>query len=422
MGSDTCGSIRIPSANNNLVGLRGTSGLSSRFGIIPLSHTQDIGGPLARSVADLATMLDATMGRDAADETTAASEGHIPASYRSALRADALKGTRIGVLKKLFGSEPEDEEVSRIVRRALDEMKKQGAEIVEMDVPGLEELIDGSSVIDAEFKFDLIDYLAQFPNAPAHSLADIIDRGLYHAELETTFKRRNAGEARETDAYRRARIRRDTLRALVLGEMKEQRVAALAYPVLRRRPATIGEPQRGTNCQLSAGTGLPAISMPAGFTDDDLPIGVELLGEAWSEPALLSLAYSYEQAVHPRRPPITTPPLVDGKAPAPRLAIGILADKSGRGSVRFTLGDDVVRGRLSYAFEPAPGSTVVSAVIRRSATGPVVAVLITPADTAMAGEAPIAAAAQIALSGGTAVIELRTSSGNTLAGAVVFQK
>jgi len=422
MGSDTCGSIRIPSANNNLVGLRGTSGLSSRFGIIPLSHTQDIGGPLARSVADLATMLDATVGRDAADGTTAGSEGHIPPSYLAGLRRDALKGARIGVLKSLFGSEPEDEEVSQIVRRALDGMKKQGAEIVEMDIPGLEQLIDGSSVIDAEFKFDLIDYFAQFPDAPVHSLADIIDRGLYHAELETTFKRRNAGEARETDAYRRARVRRDTLRALVLGEMSEQRVTALAYPVLRRRPATIGEPQRGTNCQLSAGTGLPAISMPAGFTDDDVPIGVELLGAAWSEPALLSLAYSYEQAAHPRRAPITTPPLVGGKAPAPRVATGVLADKSGRDSVHFTLRDDVVRGRLSYAFESGRGSTIVSAAIRRDAGGPIVAVLMTPADTATVGEAPVAAAAQIALSAGTAVIEVRTSSGDTLAGAIAFAR
>ena len=87
--------------------------------------------------------------------------------------------------------------------------------------------MDGSSVIDAEFKFDLMDYLAQFPNAPVHSLGDIIDRGLYHAELEDTFKRRDAGSARETDAYRRARVRRETLRDLVLGEMKEQRLTAI---------------------------------------------------------------------------------------------------------------------------------------------------------------------------------------------------
>ena len=333
-----------------------------------------------------------------------------------------MKGARIGVLKSLFGSEPEDEEVSRVVRRALDAMHAQGAELVEMDIPGLEALIDGSSVIDAEFKFDLIDYLAQFPNAPAHSLGDIIDRGLYHAELETTFKRRDSGDARETDAYRRARVRRDTLRELVLGEMQEQRVGTLAYPVLRRRPATIGEPQRGTNCQLSAGTGLPAISMPAGFTDDDVPIGLELLGAEWSEPSLLSLAYSYEQVVHPRRAPVTTPPLVEGKAPAPRTAAGVLRQQGGPATARFTLRDDLVRGRLLFTFEPVPGTVVVSATIRRGQTGAVVGVLLTPSDTTLTGDLPIAAAAQIALSAGTAVLELRTAHGGRADGACLVRQ
>src|SRR5262252_1430848 len=114
MGSDTCGSIRIPSANNNLVGLRGTLGLSSRRGIIPLSHTQDIGGPLARSVTDLAIMLDATVGADAGDPSTAESAGHIPKSYRDGLRPDALKDVRVGLLKNLFGSGQEVNEVAGI--------------------------------------------------------------------------------------------------------------------------------------------------------------------------------------------------------------------------------------------------------------------------------------------------------------------
>ncbi|HEX3701908.1 MAG TPA: amidase family protein, partial [Vicinamibacterales bacterium] len=422
MGSDTCGSIRIPSANNNLVGLRGTSGLSSRTGIIPLSHTQDIGGPLARSIADLALMLDATVGRDPADATTAASEGHIPSSYRAGLHADALKGARIGVLKSLFGSEPEDEEVSGIVHGALDAMQKQGAELVDVNLPGLEDLLNGSSVIDAEFKFDLMDFLAQFPNAPVHSLKDIIDRGLYHAELESTFTRRDAGDARETDAYRRARVRRATVRDRVLGEMTEQRLDALAYPVLRRRPASIGEPQRGTNCQLSPSSGLPAMSLPAGFTDDGVPIGVELLGAAWSEPELLSLGYSYEQTVHPRRAPWTTPDLVGGRAPLPRSAGGSLSLRGAPVNARFTLLDDVARSRLSFTFVPTPGSTIESATIRRGANGAIVAVLLTPSDTALVGEMPISAAARQALAGGEAVVEVRTTRGDVLTASITFLK
>src|SRR5262249_28093345 len=120
MGSDTCGSIRIPASHNNLFGLRSTPGLSSRAGIVPLSHTQDVGGPLARTVVDLAIMLDATVGADPADPLTSTSEGHVPKTFQSLLNDGALKGARIGVLKTLFGSSPEDEEAGRIVRRSIE--------------------------------------------------------------------------------------------------------------------------------------------------------------------------------------------------------------------------------------------------------------------------------------------------------------
>ncbi|PYR55123.1 MAG: glutamyl-tRNA amidotransferase, partial [Acidobacteria bacterium] len=222
LGSDTCGSIRIPAANNNLFGLRGTLGLSSRDGIIPLSHTQDIGGPLARDVTDLAIMLDATVGADAGDPATSASRGHVPVSYRETLRTDGLKGVRIGILKNLFGVTPDEEEAGAIVRKAIDAMQKQGADTIEVTVPGLEDLVRGSGVIDAEFKFDLMDYLSRSPNAPVRSLADILARGAYHASLEASFKRRNAVEARETEAYRRSRVKRDAVRAVVVATMDEQ--------------------------------------------------------------------------------------------------------------------------------------------------------------------------------------------------------
>jgi Asp-tRNA(Asn)/Glu-tRNA(Gln) amidotransferase A subunit family amidase len=293
MGSDTCGSIRIPAASNNLVGLRGTLGLSSRRGIIPLSHTQDIGGPLARSVTDLAIMLDVTVGADAGDPLTASAAGHVPPSYRDALKADALKNVRIGALKNLFGAAPEDNEVNTLVRKALDAMKAAGAQVEEVTIPGLDELMRGSSLINAEFKFDLIDYLAPFPNAPVHSLADILDRGEYDKALEAMFRARNRPDARESEEARRARIKRAAVRDLVVATLEELKLDALAYPPLARKAAIVGEPQTGgANCQLSASTGLPAISMPAGFTDDGVPVGVELLGREWTEPRLLGLAYA----------------------------------------------------------------------------------------------------------------------------------
>jgi amidase len=327
MGSDTCGSIRIPAANNNLVGLRGTQGLSSRTGIVPLSSTQDIGGPIARNIADLAIILDATVGPDPSDPQTAAAatteatqgdDSAIRRSYHRSLRDDALKGARIGVVRSLFGSAPEDQEVTGIVTKALDALKMAGAEISEVVIPGVDELLRDSSMIGPDFKFDLMEYLAKSPDAPVKSLGEILDRGLYHSALESTFRTRNAPETRETDATRRARIKQAALRTVTAAVLDEGRFDALVYPTLRRRPARIGEAQGGTNCSLSAHSGLPALSVPAGFTSDGVPIGMELLGEAFSEQTLLSLGYSIERTLQLRQPPFSTPTLVEGKAPASR--------------------------------------------------------------------------------------------------------
>lgn len=318
MGSDTCGSIRNPASQNNLVGLRGTQGLASRTGIVPLSTTQDIGGPLARSIEDLAIVLDATVGPDPSDPSTEIAEGHVPASYRASLRDDALKGARIGVVRGLFGSAPEDREVTTIVDRALEAWKKAGAEVDPVVIPGLDELLRNSSMIPFDFKFDLADYLAGAGDPPVRSLGEILDRGLYHAALESTFRTRNAVEQRDTEASRRARIKRLAIRHAVEAVLAEHRLDALVYPTLRRRPARIGEPQPGSTCQLSAHSGLPALAAPAGFTADGVPVGLEVLGAAWTEARLLSIGYASQQVLEPRRPPFSTPALVDGRAPAPR--------------------------------------------------------------------------------------------------------
>jgi amidase len=320
MGSDTCGSIRNPASHNNLVGLRGTQGLSSRTGIVPLSSTQDIGGPLARSIADLAVMLDATVGADPADASTGASNGHIPASYRAGLRADALRGARIGVVRSLFGTAPEDQEVSTVVQKSIEALKKTGAEIIDVAIPGLEDLLRDSSMINADFKFDLADYLAKSENPPVKSLGEILDRGLYHTALESTFRLRNAPEQRETDAARRARIKRVALRQAIDAVLDEHRLVALLYPTLRRKPARVGDGQAGSTCQLSAHSGLPALGVPAGFTDDGLPIGMDVLGAAFTEQELLSLGFAIEETLHLRRPPFSTPALVAGARPATRSA------------------------------------------------------------------------------------------------------
>ncbi len=387
MGSDTCGSIRIPASHNNHVGLRGTSGLSSRTGVLPLSHTQDIAGPLARTVTDLALMLDATIGPDEADPVTLEGGTRPPPGYQAALRADGLKGSRIGVLTALVSASPDDEEMGRVVRAAIDEMKKLGATTVDVSVPGFDELLRESSVINDEFKFDLADHLARVPGAPVGSLKEILDRGLNHAALETPLRARAAAELRETEHYRQARLKRTALRAVVLAAMDEQKVDVLAYATIRRRPAIVGEPQLGSNCQLSATTGLPAISFPAGFTEDELPVGIELLGRAFAEADLLKLAYAFEQAKGYRRAPTSTPGLVNGLPPRPvafEVSIGGPISTASAAApplvrVRFTL--DSTTNELDYALtlpRPSQSGMLIVTLQRGDAEhpGPIVAHLL----------------------------------------------
>jgi Asp-tRNA(Asn)/Glu-tRNA(Gln) amidotransferase A subunit family amidase len=309
MGTDTCGSIRNPSSENSLWGLRGTAGLSSRDGIVPLAHTQDIGGPLARTVGDLILMLDATVGLDPADPTTRASEGHIPRTYDGSVGDAGLGDVTIGVLTPLFGTAPEDEEVARIVRDAVEDIRSLGAGVVEVPFASLDDLLRDTSVINAAFKLDLQDFLSQFPAAPVHSLAEILSSGKYHPAVEGVLKRANEVATRDSASYQASLAKREQARQTVLEVMQQRRITAFVYPTLRRKPAPIGQPQGGSNCQLSASTGLPALSMPAGFTADGLPVGMDLLGGPWSEATLLKVAFAYERLVAPRRPPTTVPPL-----------------------------------------------------------------------------------------------------------------
>jgi amidase len=196
MGTDTCGSIRLPSSHNSLVGIRGTQGLASRDGIIPLSSTQDIGGPIGRTVTDIAIVLDAIVGYDPSDTQTAVSAGNIPKSYTDSLQLTGLRGARIGLLSELFGSDPADAEVASIVRAAVNEMKRQGAQIVDIAIPGLSQLLTdrfgGFLMLRYDFQADLNNFLAARPNAPLHSLAEVIASGKFDPAVQ-----RNLLQSRE---------------------------------------------------------------------------------------------------------------------------------------------------------------------------------------------------------------------------------
>jgi Asp-tRNA(Asn)/Glu-tRNA(Gln) amidotransferase A subunit family amidase len=282
MGSDTCGSIRVPSSFNSLVGLRGTQGLSSRTRIVPLSVTQDIGGPLARSVTDLAIVLDATVGYDPADLQTAAGVGNIPQTYTAFLDVHGLRGVRLGRVTN-FPTTADDP-------------------------------LDAYFLIAQDFKFDLNTYLAQRPSAPVRTLEAVLatDKVSPHETVELRLRNAQSVATQDTKKYYEHQARRTTLKRTILKAMADQRLDALVYPTVSEKAPLLNEQQRleSITCYLSANSGLPAITVPGGFTADGFPIGVEFLTRPWHEPALIAMAYAYEQATHHRQPPASTPALV----------------------------------------------------------------------------------------------------------------
>jgi Asp-tRNA(Asn)/Glu-tRNA(Gln) amidotransferase A subunit family amidase len=308
MGTDTCGSIRIPAAFNSLVGLRATQGMASRSGIFPLAPSQDIGGPLTRSVTDAVIVLDVIAGYDPADPQTSLSVGHVDATYQSSLRLEGLQQARIGVLTSLLRAEPEDEEVAGLIDQAVKDMTEQGARMIPIDMPGLEE-ITGGYLSRKEFRFALKDYLATHSDPPVESIEGIIDSGQFHPDMEPRLEAAQYAVSLEDKDYVLQLSRRHQLRELILNTMAMHKLDGIVYPTMRRKAALIGERQMGNNCYLSARSGLPSITVPAGFSIDGLPVGVEFLARPWEEARLLSMAYAYEQATKHRRSPPSTPPL-----------------------------------------------------------------------------------------------------------------
>lgn len=366
-GSDTCGSIRIPAAFGSLFGLRPTQGLVSRDGIIPLSHTQDIAGPLARTAMDLAIALDATVGPDPADAATRVLQGRPVPRFVESLQPDALRGARLGVLSNYFAGT--DDDVERVARAAIDSLRARGAEVVDVTIPELDSLLSGSRAVDFETKFDLLDYLAQDADAPVRSLSDMLAKGLYHVALESRFRRIDTVSARDSEPYRKALAKQAVVRDSILRLLDSLRLDALVYPTMRQPPALIGSSQGGSTCVLSAHTGFPALTMPVGYTPDGLPVGLELLGRPFADARLVSLAYAFEQAGPRRRAPSTTPPLVNGRAPQP-----VTFEVTARGSpatARATLVFDPLRNALAFEVRVTgvPRGRVQAVVLRRG--GPV---------------------------------------------------
>jgi Asp-tRNA(Asn)/Glu-tRNA(Gln) amidotransferase A subunit family amidase len=326
IGEDTGGSVRGPAAFNSLVGLRPTVPLVSRFGMMPATPSQDTLGPIARTVKDAALLLDVIAGYDPNDPVTAYAAGQVPPTYTAFLNKDGLQGTRLGIIREPFDpktdtSSDDYKKVKAVMDKSIAELKRLGAEIVDpVAIPDLKDRVKkgfDDNVFETEPAIDA--YLAKHPNAPAKSLRDILLTGKIVPSRSSRLMT-NVGKTTEDPGYLKVLLIREQTRQIVLQLMADNRLDALVYATYDHPPAVIrpdaltnpsffdlADP--GNNRRLAPMLGFPALSVPAAFTSDGLPVGIEFMARPFAEPALFKIGYAFEQGTHNRKPPATTPPL-----------------------------------------------------------------------------------------------------------------
>jgi amidase len=312
VGEDTGGSIRLPASFTNLFGLRPTTGLVSRTGFSPLVHFQDTPGPMARTVADAAVVLDVIAGWDPQDEYTALAAGHEhTGSFATDLDAGPLSSYRVGVLEDAFGGGPEHAQTNAVVRAAVERMRAEGVTVVDGlrlgDLPGW---VAGTSLYTTQSKKDLATFLAARPAAPAGSWDEIAAAGAFHPLTDLVVDI-VAGPDEPTDDpdYLPRRLRQEDLRRRLSAIMAAADVDVLPTvqvpaptreELAAKRWTALTFP---TNTVLASQSSLPAASVPVGFTDGGLPVGLEVVGPVMSERRLLRFARAWERATGPRRAP-----------------------------------------------------------------------------------------------------------------------
>jgi amidase len=309
VGTETDGSIVSPSASCGIVGIKPTLGLVSRSGIIPIAHSQDTAGPMTRSVADAAFLLGALAGADQQDEVTA----RAPlVNYTHFLRKDGLRGKRLGVARDFFGA---NDGVGALIEKELALLQQQGAILVDVTVPNTDKYGETELIVLLhEFRPDLEAWLAAYaPHAPVKTMADIIAFNLRNARREMPFFGQEHLIAAQSKGGLQAR---DYVKALANNRrysrekgldqvLRDHKLDALVAPT--GGPAWLtdyinGDHYGGSFSTPAAVAGYPHITVPAGLLHG-LPIGLSFVGKAWSEPALIGMAYAYEQASQRRRAP-----------------------------------------------------------------------------------------------------------------------
>jgi len=329
-GTDTAGSVRGPASVCGIVGIKPTMGLVSREGIIPASLSFDVAGVLARSVTGAAVMLEVIAGPDPADPATDASEGKS-FHFREALKKEALKGSRLGVVRTFSGANPD---VDAVFSKSLAVMKERGAELIEVELPDpLDNLwpVMGP-VVDGDFGPQIEAYLAHLPEGAPRKLADLIARAENPTIAESATPLNPARiqgfrDAADSGGYK-SKERRHSLEELipgirkqVLAIMEEQKLDALVFPTMACPASPCHDREDATYvcesddpykpCYLASTTGFPEISVPAGVTSHVMPVGISFLGRPFTEESLIGLGYDFEQAGNARRIPEHTPSLND---------------------------------------------------------------------------------------------------------------
>ncbi len=326
IGEDTGGSIRGPASVSSLVGLRPTVPLVSRNGVFPARPTIDTLGPMTRTVRDAALLLDVIAGYDSKDQVTAYAVGHIPGSYAASLTRDGLKGARIGIIREPMDPKTDVKsddyrKVRSVIDKALSELKELGAEVVDpVVIPELAERVNAAyNGNQFETEQAVNEFLAERPNAPVKTLRDILLSGkVVPSRVRSLMD--NVGKSTTDSGYLQIVRSVENTRQIVLGLMADNRLDALVYATFDHQPAKIAPDVMtrsvvddvsglGNNRRLSSILAFPAITVPAGFTTDGLPVGIEFMARAFGEATLFKFAYAYEQGTHHRKPPPLTPAL-----------------------------------------------------------------------------------------------------------------
>ena len=313
VGTETDGSIICPASSNGVVGIKPTVGLVSRSGIIPIAHSQDTAGPMARTVRDAAILLGALAGVDPRDPATEAGQGQKYTDYIQFLDASGLRGARIGVARNFFGFHPQ---VDQIMEAAIAVMRQAGAEIVDpANVATAGQFRESEmEVLLTEFKANLNQYLAELgAEAPVHSLAEIVRFNEEHQEqvmpyfgqelfLMAAEKGPLTNEAYTNALAKNHRLARDEG---IDATLRQHRLDAIVAP--SNGPAWLidpitGDHYGGGSSSPAAVAGYPNVTVPAGYVHG-LPIGISFFGSAYQEPTLIRLAHAFEQATRVRRPP-----------------------------------------------------------------------------------------------------------------------